>query len=118
MACEHVLWVCVCACARVCVCVCASVCCAGVACACARVCVCVCVRVCVCVCAGVFAYAYGYILYLELSDDMLNSFFLVAITGGSAHLSGGTFFKWLPDVPAWPRARPNEPAVVTLFSHN
>ncbi len=74
-----------------CVCVCASVCCAGVACECARV--CVCVRLCVCVCAGVFAYAYGYILDLELSDDMLNSFFLVAITGGSAHISGGTFLS-------------------------
>ena len=75
-----------------CVCVCASVCCAGVACACA-LCVCVCVRVCACVCAGVFTHAYGYMLYMELSDDMLNSFFFIAVTGGSAHLSGGTFLS-------------------------
>ena len=90
MACEHVLWVCVCACARVCACACVRLC---VACACARVCVCVCVCAFVCVCAGVFAHAYGYMLYMELSDDTLNSFFFIAVTGGSAHLSGGTFLS-------------------------
>ena len=77
------------ACVRVRVCVCVL--CGRCVCVRARVRVFACVRL--CVCAGVFAYAYGYILYLELSDDMLNSFFLVAITGGSAHVSGGTFLS-------------------------
>ena len=108
MACKHVLWVCVCACARVCVCACVRLCAVRAWRVRARVCVCVLVCVRACLHMGT--------CYMELSDDMLNSFF--AVTGGSAHVSGGTFLKWLPDVPAWPRARPNEPAVVTLFSHN
>ena len=59
MACKHVLWVCVCACARVCVCACVRLCAVRAW----RVRARVCVRVRVCVCAGVFAYAYGYMLY-------------------------------------------------------
>ena len=44
----------------------------------ARACVCACLRASVCS-AGVFAYAYEYMPYLELSDDMLNSFSLLQL---------------------------------------
>ena len=44
----------------------------------ARACVCACLCASVC-CAGVFACAYGYMLYLELSDDVLNSFSLLQL---------------------------------------
>ena len=86
MACKHVLWVCVCACARVCVCVCACVRLCAVRAWRVRARVFVCVRV----CAGVFAYAYEYMLYGAVRR-YAEPFF--AVTGGSAHLSGGTFLS-------------------------
>ena len=71
--------VCVCACARVCVCACARLCAVRAWRVRARACVCVLVCVWACLHMGT--------CYMELSDDMLNSFFVVI--GGSAHVSGG-----------------------------
>ena len=112
MACKHVLWVCVCACARVCACACVRLCAVRALRVRARVCVCVCV--CAFVCVRACLHMHMGTCYMELSDDMLNSF---CSDWRQCTLIRWHFSKWLPDVPAWPRARPNEPAVVTLFSH-
>ena len=107
--------VCACVCARACVCV--RVCvwarvCAACVCGCVRVCVCVCV--CVLLGVGVRACACVCLRYLELSDDMLNSF-CRNLTGSGALLSGGTFLSRFLMCLLWSRVRPDEPAVVTLY---